>query len=296
MMNKQNILTVDVEDWFHILDSPSTPELNEWGKLTLRAEGSIHQLLQLLSETGNKATFFWLGWMAEKMPLLVRKCLEEGHEIASHGYGHVLPYKVGQIEFRNDIYKAKSILENITGTGVLGFRAPGFGIIKKSHWAFDVIKEVGYMYDSSVFPAKRAHGGMNNSVIGPHILSTNFGLLPEIPASVIKILGKRFSLFGGGYLRITPLKMIHYGIRSLRKTNQPLIIYVHPREIDPEHPRLPLSFIRRFKSYINLSSTFPKLKSLCQSYKFCTMVEYVNHFMETKRRGSISDMPNCNLC
>lgn len=280
-MDKSNIFTVDVEEWFHILDSPATPEINQWGELPLRAEHSLHKLLDLLAETENKATFFWLGWMAEKMPQLVRKCQDLGHEIASHGYGHVLAYQVGPQKFKNDINKGKNILEHITGTTISGFRAPGFGIVEKSQWAFDVIKEVGFLYDSSVFPANRGHGGLEHSVIGPHILSTKFGPLPEIPISVVKILGQRVGLFGGGYLRLAPIKMIQFGIRKLRKTEHPLLIYVHPREIDPEHPRLPLTPIRKFKCYINLSSTFPKLKLLCQAYSFGTMVEYVNNFMKT---------------
>ena len=147
-MHNKNIITIDVEDWFHILDSPAAPGLAQWPELPLRAAHSIEKLLQLLSDTGTKATFFWLGWMAERFPRLVRQCQEAGHEIASHGYGHILAYKVGRDAFRKDIQKTKTILEDIIGRPVRGFRAPGFGITDNVPWAFDVIKEVGYEYDS----------------------------------------------------------------------------------------------------------------------------------------------------
>lgn len=279
MINK-NVFTVDVEEWFHILDSPAAPKIDKWGKLSLRAEYSMDKILQLLSDTKNKATFFWLGWMAERMPKLVQKCKNEGHEIASHGYAHVLAYQVGRREFRNDITKAKVILENIIGQSIRGFRAPGFGITEESQWAFDVIKEVGYKYDASIFPANRGHGGMRSAAIGPHFIRTNSGYLPEIPVSVVEIFNKRINFFGGGYLRISPIELIHFGIQKLKKAQQPLIVYVHPRELDPNHPRLPLNPFRKFKCYTNLSTTFPKLKTLCHSYSFCTMEELVDAFIK----------------
>ena len=137
------------------------------------------------------------------------------------------------------------------------------------------------MYDASIFPAKRGHGGLESSVIGPHILSTRYGPLTEVPTSVVDLFGQRIGLFGGGYLRLTPINLIQYGIRKLKKAGQPLVIYIHPREVDPEHPRLPLGPIRKFKCDINLASTFNKLQLLCQTYSFGTMADYVNNFLKT---------------
>lgn len=243
----------------------------------------MERLLKLLSDTNNKATFFWLGWMAERLPKLVKKCQEEGHEVASHGYGHILAYKSNKNIYRNDIKKAKNILEDIIGLPVRGFRAAGFGITKHESWAFDVIKEVGYEYDSSIFPAKRGHGGMPNSMIGPHFIDTDYGKLTEIPMSVIDLLGIRLNLFGGGYLRLATKHIIRWGIKRLRDTHQPLIVYLHPREIDSNHPRLPLNPYRKFKCYVNLKSMMQKLEWLCKNYSFSTMSQLVKDVQKLKK-------------
>ncbi len=271
----KNVISVDVEDWFHILDSPAAPEILQWDTLPLRTQDNIPKLLRHFRNYGIRVTFFWLGWMAEKFPELVNQCKAEGHEIASHGYGHLLAYKVGKEKFRDDLLKAKEVLENIIGGRIKGFRAPGFGITDEIPWAFDIIKQVGHEYDSSVFSAPRGHGGVTTRTSGPYHIKTNYGLLSEIPMSLVNIFGRRLSLFGGGYLRIAPQLLIKWGIKKLHKNNQPLIVYLHPREIDPDHPRLPLSIVRKFKSYVNLKTTLPKLEMLCENYTFFTMAELV---------------------
>jgi len=158
---------------------------------------------------------------------------------------------------------------------VPGFRAAGFGIKDGAGWAFDVIREAGHEYDSSVFPAHRGHGGVPNAPRGPHVIQTSAGPLTEIPVSAIELLGRRFSMFGGGYLRLTPLSILRWGIGRLHDAGLPLIVYIHPREIDPDHPRLPLGARRNFKCYVNLHTTMPKLKWLLKNYSFCTMGELV---------------------
>lgn len=274
-------LTIDVEDWFHILDSSAVPDIRHWPSLESRIEKNLDHLLNLLDSFSVKVTLFWLGWLAERHKDLVRKCQDAGHEIASHGYAHVLAYQVGMRAFRRDISDAKQILEDITGEPIRGFRAAGFGITEEADWAFDVIKEAGYEYDSSVFPASRGHGGIPNSPLGPYFIETHSGHLLEIPMSVVKILGYRTSFFGGGYLRLANIRTIKWGIDRLLAANQPLIVYVHPRELDPDHPRLPLSLFRKFKSYVNLNSTFPKLKWLCESYPFYTMLQMVENYIKS---------------
>lgn len=220
-----------------------------------------------------KVTFFWLGWVAERHKELVCNCFEAGHEIASHGYGHVLAYEVGRKAFGEDIRRGKAVLEDITGREVLGFRAAGFGTKDDTKWTFDEIRVAGYIYDSSVFPASRGHGGMMQSQLGPYVINTEAGNLVELPPSMIEVFSKRISFFGGGYLRLAPKPLIKWGIEKLRKSGRPLIVYVHPREIDPDHPRLPLNLMRRFKCYVNLKSTMPKLSWLCRNYQFITMQE-----------------------
>jgi len=276
-----NTLTIDVEDWFHILDSDAVPRFEQWSSWESRIERNVEKLLTLLDSLSVKCTFFWLGWVAERHKSLVRQCHKAGHEIASHGYAHLLAYKVGEKAFRQDISSAKDILEDITGEQVRGFRAPGFGITKNASWAFEVIKESGYQYDCSVFPTSRGHGGISDSPLRPYFIETESGYLLEVPTSAIEVLGHRLSMFGGGYLRLASKRMIQWGIRKLQATGQPLIIYVHPREIDPDHPRLPLSLPRRFKCYINLKSVLPKLRWLCQSYSFGTTLEMIENYIKS---------------
>jgi polysaccharide deacetylase family protein (PEP-CTERM system associated) len=275
---KQGILTIDVEDWFHILDCPQAPPLSHWSSMESRVEPNTDRILETLVRHQVKATLFWLGWVAERHKSLVCRCRTAGHEIASHGYAHLLPYQVGEKRFRKDIEKARKVLEDVTGSAVNGFRAPGFGITAEATWTFDVIREAGYMYDSSLFPSSRGHGGMTTAPLGPHLIKTRFGGLPEIPMSMVNILGRRVNLFGGGYLRISPVWLIRWGIRRLHARAQPLVVYLHPREIDPDHPRLPLGPIRYFKSYVNLKSTLPKLEWLCTDYAFCRMDNFVRQY------------------
>jgi len=274
-------LTIDVEDWFHILDSPSVPGIKHWPSLESRIERNLKELLAVLDNLSVKVTFFWLGWLAERHKDLLRICYNAGHEIASHGYAHVLAYQVGAKVFREDITKAKDILENIISDQIRGFRAPGFGITEKAPWAFKVIKDSGYQYDSSVFPASRGHGGIANSPLGPYFIETHSGHLLEIPMSIVKIFGRRTSLFGGGYLRLANKLMIKWGIDKLQTAGRPLIVYIHPREIDPAQPHLPLSLLRQFKCYVNLSSTLPKLKWLCKNYSMLTMLEMVENYIKS---------------
>jgi polysaccharide deacetylase family protein (PEP-CTERM system associated) len=274
-------LTIDVEDWFHILDSHVVPGIKQWPSLESRIERNLKEMLAVLDSFSVKVTFFWLGWLAEKHKDLVCMCRDAGHEIASHGYAHVLAYEVGPDAFREDITLARDILENITGDQVRGFRAPGFGITKKAHWAFEVIKESGYQYDSSVFPASRGHGGIADAPLTPYFIETQSGHLLEIPMSIVEIFGHRTNLFGGGYLRLANKLMIKWGIDKLQAAGRPLIVYLHPREIDPAQPHLPLSLLRQFKCYVNLSSTLPKLKWLCKNYTLFTMLDMVENYIRS---------------
>ena len=272
-------LTIDVEDWFHILDSPAVPPIDAWASMESRLQRNVERLLTLLARTDTRATFFWLGWAAERHAELVRRCQADGHEIASHGYGHVLAYEVGNDAFRQDVHRTKALLEDVTGQRVRGFRAAGFGIRDSEAWAFDVVREAGHDYDSSIFPGPRGHGGISSARLGLHVIETASGPLVECPMSAVELLGRRLSLFGGGYLRLAPRRLIHWGIKRLHASGHPLIVYVHPREIDPDHPRLPLGLKRRFKSYVNLKSTMPKLDWLCKRHAFCTMSELVDEFL-----------------
>lgn len=272
-------LTFDVEDWFHILDNPAVPSVDQWDHLESRIQQNVEKILVMLDSLSVKATFFWLGWTAEHHKGLVQRCSNAGHEIASHGYGHVLAYEVGRRAFAEDIHRSKVVLEDTTGKEVIGFRAAGFSTKDDTRWVFEEIHAAGYIYDSSVFPASHGHGGMLRSPLGPYIIKTESGNLVEIPQSMVELTNKRISLFGGGYLRLSPKWLIKWGIKKLHKAGRPLIVYIHPREIDPDHPRLPLNLIRRFKCYVNLKSTTPKLQWLCRNYDFVPMHRLVAEFL-----------------
>jgi len=268
---RPNAFSCEIEDWFHILDSDRVPSIERWSGLPLLADRGVKRLLDLFDATKTKATFFCLGWMAERMPDLIRLCRDAGHEIASHGYGHVLAYEAGPKAFLEDLVRSKTILEDITGQEVIGLRCPGFAVTERSSWVFDVVAEAGFRYDASVFPAHHGHGGLRTATVRPHLVQTINGPIAEIPVSTIRLCGRRYCMFGGGYLRITPLPLIRWAINRLRAEQIPLVIYIHPREVDPDHPRLPLGPYRRFKSYVNINGTFSKLQWLCSNYKFGTI-------------------------
>lgn len=279
-----NALTCELEDWFHILDSDGAPPPEDWDGLPLRAEHNVEKLLQLFAECDVRATFFCLGWMAERMPHVVRRCQAAGHEIGSHGYAHVMARHTNRMCFQADIGRAKQVLEDITGTEVAGYRSPGFSVRNDNPWFFDVVAAAGYRYDASVFPARHGHGGYHGICPTPHVIETAHAPLVEIPVSTVGVLGRRFCFFGGGYLRLAPLPVIRWGVRSLQREGRPLIVYVHPREIDPDHPRLPLGPWRNFKCYHNLHSTLPKLRWLCEHQQFGTMTQLASHVLCTSGR------------
>ena len=290
-----NALTCELEDWFHILDSDKTPRFEDWDKLPLCAERNVERLLQLFENTHVRATFFCLGWMAERLPQVVRKCQAAGHEIGSHGYAHMMARRTNRVIFQEDIVHAKRVLEDITGSEVIGYRSPGFSVKNGNTWFFDAVWESGYRYDASVFPAHHGHGGFLGIDPGPHLIPTSGGPLVEIPVSTVSLLGRRVCFFGGGYLRISPLPVIRWGARHLQKQRRPLIVYVHPREIDPDHPRLPLGLWRRFKCYNNLRTTFPKLKWLCQHYRFGTMADLASKFEVPSVKFEVASLPDSDF-
>ena len=283
-----NSMTVDVEDWYHILDTPSAPALDQWERAESRIERNLPRLLEVFAQEGVQATFFWLGWLAQRHKDLVRRCIEGGHEVASHGYGHVLAYQVGPKAFQDDMVLARKILEDTTGREVVGFRAPGFGITEQARWAFDVIRQTGHRYDASVFPASRSHGGMRQSPVAPYVIQTQSGPLMECPMSMVEAAGRRLCLFSGGYLRLAPIAVIRWGIRRLARSHLPLVVLVHPREIDVDQPRLNLSFRRKFKCYVNLKSTMKKIQWLCRDYRFHSMARLVESAF---KQGSLKPAP-----
>ena len=267
------VFSIDVEDWFHILDLPSTPRLEEWDRLPSRVERNFRGLLELAAENDVRCTCFFLGWVAERYPRLVLEAEKLGHEIASHGSAHRLAYELTRDEFYEDVARAKDVLEQISGREVLGYRSPGFSLTGDNDWVFDELLRAGYVYDASVFPAARAHGGWETGQYAPYRVERAGGTLLEFPMTVEKVLGRPMCFFGGGYLRLAPLPLICRMTKNVLRERRPVIFYVHPREIDPGQPRLAMNAARRFKTYINLKTTEGKLRRLLESFAFTTLGE-----------------------
>ena len=271
--SRQCIFSVDVEDWFHILDVPRAPDIACWSGLPSRVETNFQRLLDLFSAQGRYVTCFFLGWIAERFPHLVREAVARGHEIASHGYAHRLAYRMTRSEFRADALRSRLLLEDISGTPVIGYRAAGFSSTEATPWFFAELSASGYLYDSSVFPARRGHGGNPNSPLGPHFVPGE--ALIEIPASVAEVGPTRMCFFGGGYLRLFPYCIIRHMGRRVLADGGPLVFYIHPREIDPQHPRIPMPYGRRFRSYVNLHTTEAKIRRIIRDFPVTTCREYL---------------------
>lgn len=271
------IFSVDVEDWFHILEVESVKESAAWDRLPSRVERNFHMLLNLLDEKKAQATCFFLGWIGERFPALVREAARRGHEIASHGYAHRLVWQMNQAEFYQDALRSKKLLEDIAGTVVLGYRCPGFSLTRRTPWFFDQLVAAGYQYDSSVFPLERAHGGMPGGCRVPHVVGNQSSGIVEIPVSVADVGKRSLCFFGGGYLRLTPYWLIQRMAKQVLNAGRPLIFYIHPRELDPEQPRLKMSCIREFKSYVNLRGTENKIRRILEDFPVGTFQKFLEY-------------------
>jgi polysaccharide deacetylase family protein (PEP-CTERM system associated) len=238
-------------------------------------ERNVDTLLDLLDETGTKATCFILGWIAERFPQVVRAIHTRGHEIASHGYGHQLIGSQTRAAFSADIRRSKGLLEDLSGTKVLGYRAPSFSITRETPWALEELAVAGFLYDSSIFPARRDNGGILDSAKAPYRVATPAGALVEFPITVTRMFGRDICFFGGGYLRLFPYWLIHAMAERVHQQGRPVIYYVHPREIDPGHPRLSMSPVNKFKTYVNLATTRQKLIAILRKSQLVTFAAWL---------------------
>ena len=267
--NLENTLTIDVEDWFHILDIPSVPSLEVWHQLESRVVSNTLLILDMLSHHQTHGTFFILGWVAEHFPDLVREIEKRGHEIGTHGYGHELVYNLTPARFREDVGYSLEVISRFTSRPILGYRAPGFSLNSASQWALDILVELGIRYDASIFPMTRNHGGFSEFSSKERWINTPKGnRILEIGVTPINFLGKKIYLFGGGYFRLTPLCLIEMGIRQLNTEGKSALVYLHPREFDPTHPRLQMNVYRSFTTYINLHKTPKKFREILKKFNF----------------------------
>jgi len=271
-----NALTIDVEDYFHVTAFEKHINSEDWDNYPLRVVDNTLKILDLLDTYSTKATFFVLGWVAERCPSLVREINKRGHEVACHGYGHRLIYRIGLENFRNDIRRAKAILEDICGESVNGYRAPSYSITKDSLWALDILIEEGFTYDSSIFPIVHDLYGIHDAHRFPHEITRPSGTIKEFPMSTIHIalrgMQYRIPVAGGGYLRLFPLCFIKRAIHRINKREgQPVVLYFHPWEIDPEQPRVKAGLKSRFRHYLNLNKTYEKVSDILSSFHFAPM-------------------------
>jgi len=271
-----NALSIDVEDYFQVSAAEDIVRYEEWDRYESRVVENTRNVLGMLEGFNTKATFFILGWTAERFPELVKEIYSQGHKIASHGYRHQLVYEQEPELFREDIRKARRILEEITGGKVIGYRAPSFSITDKSLWALEILKEEGFLYDSSIFPIRHDRYGIADAKRFIHKIDLGErGEVVEFPISTLRIFGANFPFAGGGYLRLLPAGVVKWGIKRLNKEGHPAIVYIHPWEIDPDQPRLKLRGLSGFRHYVNLSRNAAKLKNLFSDLKFSSIEEVV---------------------
>ena len=278
-MTLHNALTVDVEDYFHVAAlAPSIPR-DTWSTRESRVVGSTQKLLALFEEFGVRGTFFVLGWVAERHPQLVKDIAGSGHEIACHGYSHRLVYEQTAEEFYQETRCAKNLLENIVGTAVIGYRAASYSIVRESLWALDILVDLGFAYDSSIFPVHHDRYGIPNAERAPHRMATPKGrTIVEWPLSTAKILGFRLPVAGGGYFRLLPYWLSSWGLGSInRHESRPFIFYLHPWEVDPEQPRVAARWLSRFRHYTNLEKCEARLKRLLAEFQFGTARDALTH-------------------
>ena len=264
-----NVLTVDVEDYFHVSAFAGVVPRDRWDDFEGRVEAATSRLLDVFAEAGVRATFFVLGWVAERHPDLLRRIASAGHELASHSYSHRLVYEMTPDEFRHDLRLARAIIENAASQPVHGFRAPSFSITRRSTWALDVLVQEGYRYDASIFPIRHDRYGIPSTPRHTHTITRNSGTIVEVPGSTVRFAGINVPVGGGGYFRILPYGWTRFGLKRLNLVERrPAMVYVHPWELDPEQPWLQAPLLSRFRHYHNLAQTEPRLRRLLSEFRF----------------------------
>lgn len=264
-MKPINALSFDVEDYFHVSNFESFVSFEDWGTYESRVERNTHTILELMAEAQIKATFFVLGWVAERFPALVREIAAAGHELGTHSYRHRLIYTLAPDEFRRDLRQSIDLVEQAGSQKVLGHRAPSFSVTEKSLWAIDIMQEEGLRYDSSIFPTKHPRYGIPSAPRAPYEIRPGFW---EFPMATVKLGAANLPVAGGGYFRLYPYAVTRWGMRRINREALPAMVYLHPWEFDPGQPRLNASLQARFRHYNNLKKTGDRLRRLCREFQF----------------------------
>lgn len=276
----QNILSVDVEEWFHPEALQHHFPKNKWASLESRVTKNVEALLNLFDQKNSKATFFTLGWIAKNYPELVKKIINRGHEIASHSNMHRMITKMSAQEFETDLSESIKILEDTSGQKIIGFRAPTFSVTKNTLWSLEIMHKLGLRYDSSIYPIWHDRYGIPDAPRSMYkVLEKNGEALIEFPMSTIKLFGKNLPFGGGGYLRIYPNWLTRKGIETVNKEGHPAIMYMHPWEFDKDQPKLRLGRLQTWRHYYNIPGNLHKLEALLEHYSWTS---FKNILVENK--------------
>jgi polysaccharide deacetylase family protein (PEP-CTERM system associated) len=269
----RNAMTVDVEDYFHVAALAPAIRQDEWDRYECRVERNTYRLLELFADRQVTATFFVLGWVAERYPALVKAIAAAGHEVASHGQSHQLVYTQTPAQFRDETARSKATLEDLVQAPIEGYRAASYSITKASLWALDILAELGFVWDSSIFPVRHDRYGIPGTPRWPHRLTTPQGhSLVEFPLSTWQVGGYQLPIAGGGYFRLYPYRLSKHGLASInRREGKPFIFYLHPWEIDPDQPRVKVGALSRFRHYNNLAKCEARLARLIERFEFTSV-------------------------
>lgn len=273
----QHHFTVDVEEYFHASAFESVAPRANWDQLERRAADGVRQILDLLGRHGATGTFFVLGWVGTHDPQLVKDIARAGHEIASHGWDHRRVTQQDPPQFRDSVRQSKQLLEDLTGQAVRGFRAPSYSIVPGREWALDILLEEGYAYDSSLFPIWRPDGyGYASALPDPHWLDRPAGRLAEIPPTTWRRSGLSLPAAGGAYFRLFPYGFVRSAFTACDRRGVPGTFYIHPWELDPDQPRMPVGWATRIRHYGGMKRTMPRLERLMSDFRFTTIAQTVD--------------------
>jgi len=277
-------LSFDIEEHFQVAAFDCVARRRHWGSLESRVERNTHLILDLLEARGIHATMFVLGWVAERHKQLIRRIVESGHELASHGYAHELITGQTPPAFREDIRRAKVILEDIGRRPILGYRAPTFSITRETEWALPILVEEGYQYDSSIMSVVHDTYGIPRAIPTIHTISTVAGPIWEVPPSTWKWAGLTIPVAGGGYFRLIPYLLFKRLLRRVESQGRPLVMYLHPWELDPHQPRMRGSILSEFRHYLNLHKVENRLQQLLKDFSFGPI-----HHLLPLQKGSVAN-------
>ncbi|HYG71597.1 MAG TPA: XrtA system polysaccharide deacetylase, partial [Actinomycetota bacterium] len=262
-----NAFSIDVEDYFHVEAFRHVIRPDDWGSMVQRVEPNTRRLMALLDDHGVHATFFVLGWVAERRPGLIRDIHSGGHEVAIHGYDHRPITIMTPAELREDLRRAKGIVEDITGDAVLGYRAPTYSVVEGTLWALDVMLEEGLRYDSSIFPIAHDRYGIPRADRHPWVERRGTSEIAEFPISTVRLFGRNLPFVGGGYLRLLPMPYVRWGMRRVvAGEGRPVMLYVHPWELDPGQPVMPVGRFARVRHYHGLARVEDRLSELLRAF------------------------------